>query len=107
MAGASRRKGAGGERELAAAYREAGFDCARTPNSGGLRWKGDVTGVPGVHVEAKRSERLRIWQAIDQVLSEAEPGDLPAVHFRRNRSDWWVAIPLEDFLELLKLRGAG
>lgn len=106
MSATSRRKGADGERELARAYRQAGFDCARTPLSGGMRWKGDIVGVPAVHVEAKRSERLRIWEAIDQTLADADPHDLPAVHFRRNGSGWWVAIPFEDFVELLKLREA-
>lgn len=106
MSRAARRKGADGERELASAYRQAGFECARTPLSGGMQWKGDIQGIPGVHVEAKRRERLNIWEAIDQVLAEAQPTDLPAVHFRRNRSDWWVAIPFEEFIELLKLREA-
>lgn len=106
MSGASRDKGARGERELVAAYKARGYDCARTPLSGGLQWKGDVLGVPGIHVEAKRTERLRIWEAIDQMLADAGPTDVPALHFRRSRSDWWVAIPFEDFAELLALRDA-
>lgn len=93
-----------GEQELCRIYRERGFDVARIPNSGGLRQKGDITGVPCVHIEAKRQELLNIWKALEQAESEAPPLDIPAVHFRRNRSDWYVALPLEDFIDLLKLR---
>lgn len=96
----SRQKGTGGERELAAAYREAGFDCARTPNSGGLHIKGDVVGVPGLHVEAKRTERLRLFEALKQAEREAPADAIPALHFRRNRDGWYVALRFEDFLEV-------
>ena len=100
----SNSKGKGGEREIARIYREHGFDAVRTPLSGGMRWKGDLIGVPGVHVEVKRCERAQIWDWIKQAEKDCERGDIPAVHFRRNRSDWYVSVPLEAFIELLKKR---
>ena len=69
-----------------------------------MRWKGDLIGVPGVHVEVKRCERAQIWDWIKQAEKDCERGDIPAVHFRRNRSDWYVSVPLEAFIELLKKR---
>lgn len=97
----SRRKGTRGEQEIAAAYRQAGYPAARVPNSGGLDMKGDVTGIPAVHIEVKRSEALRLWDALAQCEADAAPTDVPALHFRRNRSGWYVAVPLDDFLDLL------
>src|SRR5437867_1771533 len=59
----SRDKGNRAELEVAAIFREHGFDCDRVPNSGGLRIKGDLYGSVPVHVEVKRQEvlRLRLW----------------------------------------------
>ena len=56
----SRDKGARGEREVAAIFRAAGFDCNRVPNSGGLRLKGDLYGasVRVGFVQRLRDERM-------------------------------------------------
>lgn len=98
MSARSHRKGRRGEQEIASEYRQLGFDAARVPNSGGLRDPGDVAGVPGVHVEVKRTERLRIYEALDQAEADAPRGHIPALHFRRNGSGWYVAIPFDDFV---------
>ncbi len=99
MGKASRSKGTRGEQEIATAYREAGHDARRVPNSGGLDTKGDVVGVPTVHIEVKRAEALQLWKALKQAADEAPAGAVPALHFRRNNSEWYVAVPLDDFLE--------
>src|SRR5262245_55819409 len=105
MGAMSRRKGVRGEQELARIYREAGFDCARVPNSGGLKQKGDLTGVPGVHIESKIGKNIRFWDAIEQTEVEADRLDIPTVHFRRDRDTRWrVILPLEEFIALLQLR---
>lgn len=101
MARAERDKGARGEREVAQIFREHGFDCDRVPNSGGLRLKGDLYGDLPVHVEVKRTERLRLWTALRQAADEAGDG-VPVLVFRRNRAAWHVALPLEAFADLLK-----
>jgi Holliday junction resolvase len=101
----SHRKGRRGEQEIATAYRLAGFPAARVPNSGGLATKGDVTGVPAVHVEVKRTERLRIYEALDQAEAEAPAGHTPALHFRRSGSGWYVAVPLDDWIDRLREGG--
>ena len=94
MSASERRKGASGEREVAAVFRSVGFDCDRTPNSGGLRIKGDLTRIPHAHIEVKRQEvwRLPLW--LEQARSEAANGDVPIVAFRRSRSPWYGAVPL-------------
>lgn len=102
MSKSQREKGARAERAVATIYREHGFEVARVPNSGGLDTKGDVLGIPGVHCEVKHNEALNIWKSLLQAEAEAPAGCIPAVHFRRNRSGFYVALPLDDFIGLLK-----
>lgn len=63
----------------------------------------DLTGLPGVHVECKRAEQLRLYDWMAQAERDAVRfGDgLPAVFFRRSRSPWLVVMTLEDWLALL------
>jgi Holliday junction resolvase len=104
MSAAERRKGAAGEREVAAIFRAHGFDCDRTPNSGGLRLRGDLYGTVPVHVEVKRQETLRLPTWLRQ--AEAECGDLtPVVAFRQSRGRWYAALPLDALAELLDRAG--
>lgn len=106
MSGMQRRKGTRAEQQVATLYREQGIDCARVPNSGGLDTKGDLVGVPGVHVEVKCAGTVRILEWLRQAEAEAPEGMSPAVHFRqssRSRSTgWYVALPLDDFVVLVK-----
>ena len=52
-------------------------------------------------VEVKNQERLNIWQSLLQTSKHAEKLKLePLLAFRRNRSEMWVAIRAEHFLEL-------
>ena len=83
----SRQKGKRGEREAAAELAVV-FACdARR----GVQYQGgpdspDVVldGVP-IHVEAKRTERLSLWAAIDQAKADAPEGKVPIVWHKCNR----------------------
>lgn len=59
MGSKSQRKGANGERELAAILKEYGYDCTR---GGSLSFGEipDIVGLPGVHIEVKRVEKLKL-----------------------------------------------
>lgn len=97
---ASRTKGRSGEQEVARLFRAAGYDCERVPNSGGLRLKGDLYGNVPAHIEVKRTERLELWRALRQ--AEDECGDkTPVLVFRRSRSPWYAAVPLDYLLGLM------
>lgn len=105
---ASRSKGQRGEREVAAIFRDAGFtDCYRTPNSGGLMIPGDLMGLEGIHIEAKRAERWDVPGWLKQAHAEAPNDALPVLAFRRNAKIndpcglWHVALPLGAFVQLL------
>ena len=101
MARASRDKGIRGELEVASIFQKRGFDCDRTPNSGGLRIRGDLHGTVPAHLEVKRQETARPWVWFDQAASEAPGGVTPVVAFRRNNSPWLAIVPLEELARLM------
>ena len=100
----SRNKGKVGERELAAALRAEGFESAsRGQQYSGSETSADVVGLPGIHIECKRVEKLNIYEAVEQAQRDAgESGELPAVFHRRNRKPWLVTMPLSDWMILYR-----
>ena len=115
---ASRRKGSRGELELARILEAHGFPCRRTPNSGGLAIKGDLTSpdggcaIPGYHLEVKRQETLAIPKWLRQAHADAG-GNVPVLVFRRNATraadpvtQWHAVLPLEALLGLLREEAA-
>ena len=52
--------------------------------------------------ECKNVERLQIWKAIEQCDSNNHHYESPAVVFKKNRKDPYVAIPLYSFIDLIK-----
>lgn len=103
MGQGERRKGQGGEREVAETFRSAGFDCDRTPNSGALRIRGDLHGDLPVHVEVKRQEVARPWLWAEQAATDAGSGARWLVAMRRSRSPWLALMPLDEVARLLEL----
>lgn len=101
MGKTSQRKGAEGERELAALLQEHGYDIER---GGSLSFGEvpDLTGLPGIHIEVKRVERLNVGEAMEQATRDAERfhDGAPAVFHRRNRKPWLVTMRIEDWLRL-------
>lgn len=97
----SREKGKRGEREIASLLREYGYDARR-----GVQYKGgqdspDVVGLPGTHIEVKRTERLNLYDALSQ--SKADAGDdMPIVLHRKNNAEWVVIQPLKDWIDLYR-----
>jgi len=56
--------------------------------------------LPGIHLEVKRVEALRITEALNQAVSDAAGRALPVVMHRRNRGEWTAIMRLDDFLAL-------
>ena len=103
MGKSSQRKGASGERELAELLRDYGYNAER----GGSLTFGktpDVTGLPGIHIEVKRTERLNVLEAYQQAVRDAErfQDGIPALFHRRNRSPWLVTMSFEDWMKIYK-----
>lgn len=98
----SRQKGAAGERELAKALRSYGFETRRGQQYCGFNGDADVVGLPGVHIECKRVERLNLEDAMAQSRADARPGEIPVVMHRKNNCKWLVTLSIDDFMTLYK-----
>ena len=96
----SREKGKRGEREVARILRDYGFDARRGEQYCGANGDADVVGLPGIHIEVKRVERLELYTALSQAKHDARDGEQPIVVHRRNDCEWVVIQPLEDWLKL-------
>ncbi len=111
----SRAKGAAGERELAGELRKYGYETRRGQQFSGANGDADVIGLPGIHIEAKRVEKLNIDKALQQSVTDSYADSLrqgveviPAV-FHRSNSDhkkestkgtWKVTLRLDDFMKI-------
>ena len=98
----SRQKGAAGERELAKTLREYGYDCRRGQQYCGANGDADVIGLPGIHIECKRVERLNIDDAMLQAIRDRREGEFPAVFHRKNNGKWMVTMLLDDWQEIYR-----
>lgn len=108
----SRAKGARFERELAKALIAHGYDEARRTAQycGNTGDASDVVGLPGLHIEAKHCEQMRLYDWIAQAVRDAEAngsGNLPAVFHKKNYSDVLVTMRLDDFMQIYKEWEAG
>ena len=108
MGALSRRKGAAWERELVHRFREAmdGADVRR-----GLQCRGGEE-VPDVDCpvfwpEAKRGKRPNVRAALRQAMDAAPKGRIPLAVVRDDRAEAFVALSLDDFLELVAEWWAG
>jgi hypothetical protein len=51
-------------------------------------------------IEAKNVEKLNIWAALEQSEGHRTDKLTPAVFFKRNRSEMYVAMKAEEFIKL-------
>lgn len=99
----SREKGARFERQLARKLREYGYEAERGCQHSGGKDSPDVkTNMSGIHIEAKSVERLNVWNALAQSERDAGEDEKPVVMFKKNRSQIYVAMSLDDFMEFYK-----
>lgn len=52
-------------------------------------------------IECKNQEKLNIWQALKQAKENSKEKHTPALIFRRNHEDTFIAIPFDKFLDLI------
>lgn len=114
MATSSQRKGSDYERALADHINKAtGLKTAhRAPLSGGgkvgMAGGADILGTPDLFIEAKRTERLNVREALRQAetnVSKTNAPERPVVITRRNREamgDSLVVMRLDDFLSVYR-----
>ena len=105
----SRDKGARFERKLASIFRSYGFkDCRRSAQyCGNTGDASDVVGLPGIHQEVKRVERLNIEEAMSQAVRDSQGSKIPVVAHRKNGQGWLVTMRAEDWFSLYREWEAG
>jgi Holliday junction resolvase len=96
----SKRKGKRGELNFANFCKSKGFQTRRGQQYNGIEGE-DVVGIEGVHVEVKRTEFLRLYEAMKQSIAECQ-GKVPIVAHRKNNEEWVVIMRAEDFLKMVK-----
>lgn len=94
----SKRKGKSGELEVAHLYQDIGYMARRTSQyCGSSGDASDVTGVPYIHIEVKRQEKLNMYDWLEQAKRDSQgTGDVPVVHYRQSRKGWRVLLECED-----------
>ena len=109
MAVNSKQKGARFERSLASKFREYGYQARRTSQyCGNTGDASDVVGLPGLHIEAKHQETMRLYEWISQAKRDSEgTGRLPAVFHKKNNAAILVTMELDDFMNLYREWEAG
>lgn len=106
MGKSQQQKGRRAELELARILQDAGYNVvAGEPVSYGS--VPDLSGLPGIHVECKRSEKTHLHEWMEQADRDAQRfGDgAPAVFHRRNRSPWLITMRLTDWLNIYRHGG--
>jgi hypothetical protein len=102
MGSRSRQKGKRGERQAAEELAAVLGVTARR----GVQYQGgpdspDVVldGLP-IHVEAKRTERLSLWAAVEQSRQDAATGHVPIVWHKCNRRESVVIVETSQLVAL-------
>lgn len=107
----SKVKGKCYEREVASMFRSEGYEARRTNQyCGNTGEASDVIGPPGIHIEAKHQEQMRLYDWIAQAIRDADAagdGDLPVVIHRKNHADTLVTMRFEDWIHLYREWEAG
>lgn len=98
----SRDKGARGERELSNLLKDHGFNTRRGQQYCGSNGDADVVGLPGIHIECKRVEKLNIYNALTQAENDSKENEIPTVMHRKDREKWLVTMSLDDWIEMYK-----
>ena len=103
MGKSSQRKGRDGERELRDVLQDYGYqvECGDPVSFGSVP---DLVGLPGIHIECKRVEKLNVPEAMRQAIRDSERfrDGMPALFHRRNRQPWLVTMRLDDWMKVYK-----
>lgn len=96
----SRNKGKQGELEIARLLRGRGYDARRGQQYCGSNGDADVVGVPGMHIEVKRTERLNAYKFLEQAEADARDDETPVVFHRQSKRKWIAVLDMDEFMDL-------
>lgn len=99
----SRRKGAAGEREAAAAFEAVtGIPCHRTAQRVGIHGDADIAVDAPIHLESKRLARVAALKYLRQAERDAQPGNVPVAIVREDRdTEWAIVVRVRDVLRFV------
>ena len=62
----------------------------------------DLTGLPGIHIEVKRCEQVRLSEWMQQAETDSKrfSDGMPVVFHRRSREPWRVTMSLANFMDI-------
>lgn len=62
----------------------------------------DLVGLPGIHIEVKRAEQVRLSEWMQQAKTDNKrfSDGMPVVFHRRNREPWRVTMSLANFMDI-------
>lgn len=104
----SKAKGKRGELKWAKFCREHGYEVRRTAQyCGNTGDASDCVGLPRIHIEVKRTERLNLYDAMAQATHDSMGKNIPIVAHRRNRSEWLVIQRAVDWFDMYRTWEAG
>ena len=92
----SRDKGKRGELEAAHLLQKYGYETRRGQQFSGANGDADVVGLPDIHLEIKRVEKLNIDEALAQSIRDAREAEIPVVMHRKNRTEWKITMRFAD-----------
>lgn len=98
----SKIKGKKGELEIAHYLQDQGYDSHRGQQYCGSNGDADVIGVPGLHIEVKRTEKCHPYVYLDQAKKDARNDETPIVVHRQSRKPWIVIMDMDDFFRVWK-----
>lgn len=97
----SKQKGKRGELEACKIINQVlGVEARRGVQYQGSPDSPDVITALGIHFEVKRTNKLRLWQALQQSIQDAGES-VPVVLHRADRQDWIISLRFEDVLRLV------
>ena len=106
-----RDKGRRFELKLASVFREYGYQARRTAQYCGKTGDAsDVIGLPGIHIEAKAQEKMRLYEWMQQAIDDAKASGkecFPAVFHKKNNADILVTMRLHDWMQIYREYEAG
>ena len=104
----SKQKGNRAERAVAKIINDTlGVNCRRTPQSGGMSFKGDIIDINidsvahEYHFEVKNRKQLWINKWWEQTVNDCPPNKIPVLIFKME-GKFYAMTRLEDFLGNLK-----
>lgn len=100
----SREKGKRYERHVASLFRAEGYEARRGQQFSGANGDADVTGLKGIHIEAKHREQGHgaLYDWMSQAKADARDGELPVVIHRKNNSADLVTMEFSDWIRLYR-----